>query len=205
MVARQEPANELSQMDISVIASSFALLFLAEMGDKTQLIAMTLAQRYRFGPAVAGVLLAFLILNLLAIAVGAALFRYVPQTAVLLAAGGLFLLFAYRSWRDSEDQEEEAVQPRGGYGALFSSFALIFVAELGDKTQLAMIALVAGTGEPWSVFAGGTLALWAVSLVGIAFGRALFRRIPRVWVNRVAGMLFSVFGVLAIAQAWDTE
>jgi putative Ca2+/H+ antiporter (TMEM165/GDT1 family) len=66
-------------MDSSVVVSSFALLFLAEMGDKTQLMAMTLAHRYRAGPVIAGAFSAFALLNLLAVAVGDALFRYVPQ------------------------------------------------------------------------------------------------------------------------------
>jgi hypothetical protein len=68
---------------------------------------------------------------------------------------------------------------------------MIFVAELGDKTQLAMIALAAGTGEIWSVFAGGTLALWTVSLMGILFGATLLRRIPKHRVHRAAALLFA--------------
>jgi len=187
-------------MDVSVILSSFTLLFIAEMGDKTQLMAMTLAHRYRLWPVIAGVLLAFLVLNLLAVLVGEALFRYVPQYLVLLAAGILFLFFAYRSWRDSGEEEEEDGESAGGHGALISSFALIFIAELGDKTQLAMIALVAGTGELWSVFVGGTRALWAVSVIGIILGTTLLRRLPRVWMHRAAAALFLVFGVLAIGR-----
>jgi len=189
-------------MDLSVVLSSFTLLFLAEMGDKTQFVAMTLAHRYRLLPVTAGVLAAFLVLNLLAVWVGQVLFRYVPQALVLLAAGVLFLVFALRSWRDASaggDEEEEVADP--GHGRAFaSSFALIFLAELGDKTQLAMIALVAATGAPWAVFVGGTLALWAVSLIGIALGATVLRRLPRAWMHRAAAALFLVFGVLAIGQ-----
>ena len=74
-------------MDFGVAASAFALLFVAEMGDKTQLTAMTLATRYRALPVAIGVCSAFLVLNVLAVLVGQVLFRYVPQQAVLLAAG----------------------------------------------------------------------------------------------------------------------
>ncbi|MFZ0256650.1 MAG: TMEM165/GDT1 family protein [Gammaproteobacteria bacterium] len=77
---------------------------------------------------------------------------------------------------------------------------MIFVAELGDKIQLAMIARVAGTGATWSVFVGGTLALWAVSSVGILFGATLLRKISRHWVHRTAAMVFTTFGVLALGQ-----
>ena len=189
-------------MDVSVVASSFALLFLAEMGDKTQLMAMTLAHRYRLLPVTAGVLTAFLVLNVLAVWVGQVLFRYVPQQLVLLAAGVLFLLFAIRSWRDAGGEDEAtAVTAQTGGRAFLTSFALIFVAELGDKTQLALVAFVAATGDPWSVFVGGTLALWLVSLIGIALGATVLRRIPRAWMHRAAATLFLVFGLLAIGEA----
>lgn len=81
------------------------------------------------------------------------------------------------------------------------SFILIFVAELGDKTQLAMVALAAQSGALWSVFVGGTLALWSVSLVGILVGRTLLRRIPAHWVHRAAALLFFAFGLIAIGGA----
>jgi putative Ca2+/H+ antiporter (TMEM165/GDT1 family) len=77
---------------------------------------------------------------------------------------------------------------------------MIFVAELGDKTQLAMIAMAAGTGEIWSVFMGGTLALWTVSLIGILFGATLLRRISKRHVHRAAALMFVIFGVLALGQ-----
>lgn len=190
-------------MDISVIASTFALLFLAELGDKTQLMTMTLAHRYPLRPVVAGVFLAFLVLNLLAVLLGAALYRYLPQEAVLAAAGLLFLVFAWRTWREADGgDEEEALEDNRG--AFVTSFTLIFVAELGDKTQLALIALAASTGALWSTFIGGTLALWAVSAIGIAVGGTLLRRLPRAWVHRTAAALFGVFGVLALGQvAWS--
>ena len=188
-------------MDLSIATSAFALLFLAEMGDKTQLMAMALAHRYRVAPVTAGVLLAFLVLNLMAVLVGEALFRYVPQQVTLLAAAALFLFFAYRLWRegDDEDTAAEAEKP-GGHGAFATSFGLIFLAELGDKTQLAMVAMVAGTGDLWSVFLGGTLALWAISLMAIAIGGTVLRRIPKLWVHRVAAGMFLAFGLLAIGQ-----
>jgi putative Ca2+/H+ antiporter (TMEM165/GDT1 family) len=188
-------------MDLSVITSSFALLFLAEMGDKTQLMAMALAHRYRPLPVVAGVLLSFLLLNLLAVLLGAALFRYVPQTLVLVAAGILFLFFGWRSWREANTREDRDEVPQPGRNAFLASFSLILLAELGDKTQLAMVALAASTGAVWSVFIGGTLALWTVSLIGIALGATVLRKVPRRWVHRVAGVLFASFGLLALLQA----
>jgi len=86
------------------------------------------------------------------------------------------------------------------YKTLFTVFGVVFVAELGDKTQLALIALVAGTGELWAVFLGGTLALWAVSLIGILLGATVLRRVPQTWMHRAAALLFLVFGLLAFTH-----
>ncbi len=187
-------------MDYPAILSTFTLLFVAEMGDKTQLMAMTLAHRYRVMPVVLGTFGAFLLLNLLAVLVGEGLSRVLPRELVLLAAGVLFLVFAYRAWRDADD-EEEAVDERRHRWAWLTSFSLIFIAELGDKTQLAMVALAAQSASIWSVFLGGTLALWAVSLLGILLGGTLLRRVPRHWVHRGAAVLFLLFGVFALAGA----
>jgi len=189
-------------MDLTIVLSSFTLLFLAELGDKTQLMAMTLAHRYRPGPVIAGTFLAFAILNLLAVLLGQGLARMVPRELVLLSAGLLFLLFAYKSWRDGEEGEAE-MDDAAHRRAFVTSFTLIFIAELGDKTQLAMIALAAELGSIWSVFVGGTLALWAVSLIGILLGATLLRSIPKLWVHRSAAVLFVVFGLLALWEAWS--
>ncbi|MFA9460279.1 TMEM165/GDT1 family protein [Thiohalorhabdus sp. Cl-TMA] len=189
-------------MSLATIASTFAVLFVAELGDKTQLVAMSLAHRHRAAPVLAGILTAFLVLNVLAVAVGAVLFELVPKQWILLAAGLLFLAFGYRIWREGEEDEEmEDVAARGGWRVALGSFALIFVAELGDKTQLALVALAASTGETLAVLIGGTLALWLVSLLGVAVGATLLRRIPAVWVHRVAAVLFFAFGAWALFRA----
>lgn len=187
-------------MDLSVVLSAFSLLFLAEMGEKSQLLAMTLAHRYRAASVVAGTFAAFAVLNLLAVLVGQVLFELVPQELMLLAAAGLFLYFGYRFWRDADGAEEDQSDDGPHGSGLFTSFTLIVVAELGDKTQLAMIALAAGTGEIWSVFTGGTLALWTVSLIGILLGATLLRRIPKHRIHRAAALMFVIFGVLALGQ-----
>lgn len=194
-----EPPDEIF-VDYSVLLSTFTLLFLAEMGDKTQLMAMTLAHRYRIAPVIVGTFAAFLLLNLLAVLVGEGVSRLLPREVVLVVAGILFLFFAYRSWT-AADESEDDVSAADHRQAWIVSFILIFVAELGDKTQLAMVALAAQSGALWSVFVGGTLALWSVSLVGILVGRTLLRRIPAHWVHRAAALLFFAFGLIAIGGA----
>ena len=190
-------------MSPATTASAFALLFLAELGDKTQLVAMSLAHRHRAGPVLAGICAAFLVLDVLAVAVGAALYELVPEWVVLLAAGLLFLGFGVHIWRAGDEAEEaaEEVAAVGAWRVAAASFGLIFVAELGDKTQLALVAMAAATGETWAVLVGGTLALWAVSVLGVAVGATLLRRGPAVWVHRGAAVLFFAFGAWALLRA----
>jgi putative Ca2+/H+ antiporter (TMEM165/GDT1 family) len=190
-------------VDPGLVASSFALLFLAEMGDKTQLMAMTLATRYKPLPVALGACAAFLVLNLLAALFGGLLFRYVPERVVLVAAGLLFLGFAWNAWRNAADDDADQPDDAAALArsVVLTSFLLIFVAELGDKTQLSLLALAASSGQPWAVFTGGTLALWSVTLLGIAVGATLLSRIPPQWLHRAAAVLFAGFGVLALWQA----
>lgn len=187
-------------MSLSLILSSFALLFLAEIGDKTQLMAMTLAHRYRVAPVIAGTFLAFLVLNLLSVALGGALSQWLPRRMIVSAAAALFLWFAWRSWLAGGEEEEEE-EEIDGHRVLLTSFMLIFVAELGDKTQLALIALAAQSGDPVAVFLGGTAALWTISLLGIFVGAKLLRRFHRRYVQRAAAGLFAAFGLAALVQA----
>lgn len=87
------------------------------------------------------------------------------------------------------------------FAAFVSAFGLIFVAELGDKTQLATAGLAAQQGAPLEVFAGSSLALWSVSLLGIFLGRQLTRYVPLRWVHRAGGVLFLLFSALTVVQA----
>ncbi len=188
-------------MDLPTIISTFGILFIAEMGDKTQIATMILAHRYRMWPVLMGAWSAFLILNLLAVIVGKSLLLFIPQSIILICGGSLFILFAYFSWRDAKQNDEEEEITTNTTNAFFASFTMIFIAELGDKTQLAMIAMAAGTGELVSVLIGGTLALWTVALLGATLGRTLLTRVPKQRVHQTAAALFLIFGVFAIVRA----
>ncbi len=190
-------------MSLSAAASAFAVLFLAELGDKTQLVAVGLAHRHRATPVLVGICTAFLVLNLLAVAVGASLYGLIPEPWILLVAGLLFLGFGIHIWRAGDEDEAagETVRATSPWRVAAASFALIFVAELGDKTQLALVAMAAATGEALAVLAGATLALWVVSGLGVALGATLLRRLPTLWVHRGAAALFFGFGGWALFQA----
>lgn len=189
-------------MDKAVFLSTFGLIFLAELGDKTQLTAMALALRYPWQRIFVGIAAAFLVLNLAAVVVGKLLFLLLPIFWVTLVSALLFIYFGYSTLRhacDSEDDENGP--PPTAATAARTAFIMIFMAELGDKTQLVTASQAAQHSESLMgmsmVFVASTLALWSVSLLGIFAGRQLIRFIPLCWIHRTAGFIFLVFGVLA--------
>ena len=187
-------------MDLPGAASAFSLLLVAELGDKSQLMAIALAHRFRPVPVLAGIFAAFLVLNLLATLVGSALGAFLPEELLLWVAGLLFLAFALHSWTD--DGADEAGEAAGrGRTAFWASFTLLLLTELGDKTQLTMLALAARSESPWSVLVGGTLGLWVVSLLGVLVGAHALRRVPPVWIHRTAAVLFAAFGLASVTRA----
>ncbi|MDF1555377.1 MAG: TMEM165/GDT1 family protein [Deferrisomatales bacterium] len=187
-------------MEWTVFLSVFGLIFVAELGDKTQLAAMALATRYPWRPVLLGIAAAFVALNLAAVVVGKVLFLVLPLSWIQLASAGLFLFFGVATLRAANSDTEETAGERSR-NPLLGSFLLILLAELGDKTQLATASLAAQYDAPVAVFAGSTLALWSVSLLAVLVGARLTRYVPMAVVHRVAGVLFLGFAGLALYQA----
>jgi putative Ca2+/H+ antiporter (TMEM165/GDT1 family) len=191
-------------MDFSIVITTFGVIFLAELGDKTQLTAMTLAVKFPWGKTFIGIAAAFALLNLGAVALGKLLFDFLPLYWIELASAGLFLFFgATALLGKGYDKEEEAKEEKrfGERGAVVRSFIMIFLAEMGDKTQLVTASMVAQHNSPLAVFTGSTLALWSTSLLGIFAGRKLSRFIPLSYVHKAAGSLFIIFGAAIIYKA----
>ena len=184
------------------LASSFSLIGLAEMGDKSQLVCMTLAARYRAWPVFWGAVGAFAVLNLAAVLFGAAVAHWLPERIVVLAVGVLFLFFGIHSLRHSTEEADGVPSDRATHGIFLSTFLLITLAEFGDKTQIAVAGL-GSTADPGAVWIGATLALAATSGLGVLAGRTVLQRVPADWVHRFSGALFILLGLLALAsQVW---
>ena len=190
-------------MELSTFISSFGLIFLAELGDKTQLTAMALALRYPWKRIFIGIAAAFTVLNLAAVLVGKILFLMLPIFWVTLVSALLFLYFGYSTLRHACDAEDDDTPPPAAADAVRTAFLMIFMAELGDKTQLVTASQAAQHSGSLSgiatVFVASTLALWLVSLIGIFAGKQLVKYIPVCWIHRTAGFMFLVFGV---AMGW---
>lgn len=183
-------------------STSFGLIALAELGDKTQLVCMTLAARHPPAPVLIGAVLAFAVLNLLAVLFGASIAAWVPEWVTAAVVAVLFAVFGWRAWREA-DAEIVEVEEKSGRSVLLSTFALIFLAELGDKTQLAVAGL-ASTQDALPVWVGGTLGLAATSALGVLAGRTMLRRLPMHLLHRISGALFLLLAAVAGWRAFAT-
>jgi putative Ca2+/H+ antiporter (TMEM165/GDT1 family) len=176
-------------------STTLGLVALAELGDKTQLVCMTLAARHPPLPVLSGAVLAFALLNLLAVLFGASVAAWLPEWLTATVVAVLFAAFGVKALRDAGAETVE-VEEKSGRSVLLSTFGLIFLAELGDKTQLAVAGL-ASTQAAASVWVGGTLGLAAVSALGVLAGRTVWQRLPLPLLHRVSGALFLLLAALA--------
>ena len=186
---------------ITAVTTPFGLVFLAELGDKSQLVCMTLAARHRHWPVLAGATVAFVILNTLAVVFGAGLSHWVPERVLAAVVALLFAIFGILSLRAKEEEGEEDVTERSGHGIFVTAFLMIFLAEMGDKTQIA-VAGMASTLPVIPVWIGATIALFATSALGVVAGRKLLRRIPIHRLHQISGVFFLILAAFALTKVF---
>ncbi|MDE1546965.1 TMEM165/GDT1 family protein [Dechloromonas agitata] len=183
---------------LSSAGATYLLIALAEFGDKSQLVCMTLAARHRGLPVVLGAIAAFAVLNLLAVLFGAAVAAWLPEWVVTAAVALLFAWFGIAALRFEEDDDEE-IEEKQGHGVFATTFLMIFLAEFGDKTQIAVAGL-GSTADTAATWVGGTLALATTSLLGVYAGRRLLNKLPLHWIHRVSGIFFLLLALLAVLR-----
>ena len=181
---------------LSISLSTFALISLAEIGDKSQLVCMTLAARHRHWPVLLGATAAFFILNILAVLFGSGIANWVPEQVTAAIVALLFGAFGIHALLSQAEDESEEVVERPGHGIFFTTLLLILVAEFGDKTQIAVAGLASNLA-PLPVWIGATIALILVSALGVWAGRTILQRLPLHWLHRVSGAFFLVFALIA--------
>jgi putative Ca2+/H+ antiporter (TMEM165/GDT1 family) len=186
--------------------TAFLLIAAAEIGDKSQLVCMTLAARYRAGPVLLGAVLAFAVLNLAAVVFGAMVAAWLPEQWVAAGVAGLFAVFGLHALLAGGEEETENIQAEPSHHALWlTTFLLIVLAEFGDKTQLA-VAGFSSTAPAVPVWLGSTLALVFTSALGVWAGRTVLQRLPMHWLHRFSGVVFlalaAVAAYRAMPQSW---
>jgi Ca2+/H+ antiporter, TMEM165/GDT1 family len=179
---------------------STGVVALAEMGDKTQLLALLLAARYRQTlPVVAGILAATLANHALAAWLGVEAARALGRDTLRWILGVSFLVMA--AWTLIPDKIDSNEAPRRRYGAFISTLIAFFLVEIGDKTQIATVALAAQYHSLAVVVAGTTLGMMIADVPAVVFGERLLRRVPVNIVRRIAAAIFAVLGAIALATA----
>ncbi len=179
---------------------SLGVIFVAELGDKSQLMAMTFAARYRPLLVLAGITAATTLVHLFSVALGGVIGDALPTRAISVAAGVAFLGFAVWTLRGDELSEEEAGKARrSARSALLAVSVAFFLSELGDKTMLATITLATRYG--WvGTWLGSTVGMVAADALAIVVGGVLGRHLPERVIRYGAAAAFAVFGVVLLVE-----
>lgn len=180
---------------------SFGVIFVAELGDKSQLMAMAFAARYKAWPVLVGISIATAFTHAISVAIGAVLGANLPTKTIGVIAGVAFLVFAAWTLRGDElDDDEQGKADRSNRNAVIAASVAFFLAELGDKTMLATITLATKEGI-LGTWLGSTLGMVAADALAIVVGQQLGARLPEKTIRIGASVLFVVFGVILIIEA----
>ena len=185
---------------IAALAISFGVIFVAELGDKSQLMALTFATRYRALTVLTGITIATALVHLVSVGVGYGLGTALPTDWISLVAGVAFLAFGAWTLRgDKLTAEEKNKAERTTGSAILAVGGAFFLAELGDKTMLATITLA--TQEGWlGTWIGSTVGMVAADALAIGVGAVLGKKLPERVIKIGASVAFLVFGLVLIAE-----
>jgi putative Ca2+/H+ antiporter (TMEM165/GDT1 family) len=194
-------------VSLPIVLSTFGIIFVAELPDKTALASLVLATRFKAREVILGAWLAMLAQTILAVAAGGAL-ALLPARPVHLIAGISFLVFSYFAFKRKEEENlakeaqevhKEGKNPRAAW---LTSFLVVFAAEWGDLSQLATAGLAAHTASPLSVGIGAVLGLWAVIALAAVAGGQLTRLLTPKRLRLVSGTLFVLIGLFMIVSVF---
>lgn len=188
-------------MEAFITSSLFVVL--AEMGDKTQLLGMAFATRYRWQTVMYGVFVATVLNHLFAVVVGSYLAHYIPMNSVQIAAALSFIVFGLWTIRGDQLEGEDRDRAMSPFWTVTVAF---FIAEMGDKTQLATVALAAKFPTAIiPVWMGTTVGMMIANAIGILIGVVFGKKIPERLVKWGSSFVFILFGVLGLYGALPRE
>ncbi|WP_199440695.1 TMEM165/GDT1 family protein [Umezawaea beigongshangensis] len=190
------------------LVTAFGLVFLLELPDKTTALTLVLRTRFRAAPVLAGSAVAFALQAVIAVALGSAL-TLLPQRLVAAAVFVVFGVGAFLLFKEGfSTPDTDEADGSGGTAtttsfrrAALTSFGTLFAAEFGDASQLAAVGVAARYAQPSAVVLGTFLALMSVTALAVFVGGKLANRVPAHLINRGAGVVFTVFALLALWQA----
>ncbi len=171
----------------------------AEMGDKTQLLAMAMASKYKVRQVMLGVLIATVLNHALAVALGSYLNSVIPIDTIKIVAAVAFLIFGF--WTLRGDKIDDDDKKKKKFGPVITVCIAFFIAEMGDKTQLMTIAIAADSINPLFILIGTTTGMLIADGIGIICGAWMSKHIPEKYIKWGAGLIFIFFGTLTLYQS----
>lgn len=172
------------------------LVVVAEIGDKTQLLAMAMASKYKAKQVLIGVFIATVLNHALAVAVGSYLGNFIPMDTVKIVAAISFLIFGL--WTLRGDKIDEDDEKKSSFGPIVTVAIAFFIAEMGDKTQLMTIAISAENNQPLNILMGTTAGMMIADGIGIIGGAWMCKHVPEKYIKWMAGIVFVFFGTLTL-------
>jgi Ca2+/H+ antiporter, TMEM165/GDT1 family len=187
---------------MSAFIKAFVFVVVGEMGDKTQILAMMMAGKYKAKQVLIGVLVATILNHAIAVGVGSYLSLILPMNIISITAGISFLIFGLWTIRgDTADDDKKKVS---NFGPILTVAIAFFLAEMGDKTQLMTIAIAAEFRQPLLVLAGTTTGMMVADGIGIIFGAWICKNIPEKTIRWAASIVFIFFGTLTLYESLPT-
>lgn len=176
-------------------------MFIAEMGDKTQLLLVAMTSRFKLRDIIIGSAASILVLNGLAVGVGSLISKFVPLYLIKIIAALAFFFFAWSSL-SGEDEEEEGAGKKESKLPILTVFGTFFLAELGDKTQLTAITFAANEGleHAVTIWLACSIGLFAADIIGMLVGYLLKSKTPDGFLNGLAFVIFSIFGFTTMLE-----
>jgi Ca2+/H+ antiporter, TMEM165/GDT1 family len=189
----EKDPDRRSALILTPFLAALAVVALAELGDKTQLLTFGFAGRYPFWQVISAVACATAVLMGVAVIFGGFINQFVPLFYIQILAGAFFVFFGLRTLLGKEDEEEEKARGRGTpFWIVFGGF---FLAELGDKTQLATLALSAEYGSPFLVWLGATAGMVLVNVLSVLAGGWTRQSISEKTAKYIGAAVFILFGL----------
>ena len=184
---------------MAIFIKALLLVVVAEMGDKTQLLAMAMASKYKAKQVLAGVFIATVLNHALAITAGSYLSSIIPMNTVKIVAAISFLIFGLWTLRGDKIDEDGKKEIR--FGPIITVTIAFFLAEMGDKTQLMTIAIAAENSQPIFILMGTTVGMLIADGIGILGGVWMYKHIPEIYIKWGAGIIFVIFGTITLYSA----
>jgi putative Ca2+/H+ antiporter (TMEM165/GDT1 family) len=187
---------------IELFGTVFAVIFVAELPDKTALAALVMATRHKPLPVFLGSALGLTVQSIIAVAAGS-LLAELPARYVQIGSGAVFVICGLIMWfrKEEEDEHKDRKEPKGFWRTLWTVFAIVFIAEFGDLTQIGTAAFQAKYHVWWVILLASTLALWCVAAIAVFVGNRAGKLLDAKITQKIAAVIFAGIGVILVVKS----